>query len=340
MILEEIDFGPSTTCPYEVGSVLTVWHAAGSLQRSDDKSQVVRVKIKKLQQPWTLSCCMVVDILSDSLDIVRKTAFLKLFDWRFAAQQRSDQGVNPWSEKSAVEYAEFVVGGGAEEFLDQLKASQHEETEEDWDPCQDETFLVHQARTMYNNETTVYSRLQALQGRTVPRLMGAVEIDITPPGMDGDKFGELFKVQGILVEYFPDSFTLRDIGTMVPTEDLQEVVDQAVEIARSLGDYEVLDTDVRLDNFLVTTQRGNADKNDKDLPRQTYRVVMLDFAQSRVRREDESDFDWGRAKVQQDEEGAVGMVIRHHLSKLGKHVSYKPSGRYEEFAEGESEDEQ
>lgn len=67
---------------------------------------------------------------------------------------------------------------------------------------------------------------------------------------------------------------------------------------------------------------------------------MLDFAQSRVRREDESDFDWGRAKAQQDEEGAVGMVIRHYPSKFGKQVSYTPSGRYEEFAEGEWEDEQ
>ncbi|KAK0735322.1 hypothetical protein B0T21DRAFT_367518 [Apiosordaria backusii] len=316
MVVQNLDLSTLVTCPYEAGNVLTLRLAAGSSRQNDDQSRLLRVKIKKLQEPWTLSCCMVVEILSSSSASVTETAFLKLFDWRFAAQQRSDEGIDPWTEQSAVQYAEFVVSGEAEKFLNQLKRpedqwSKHQETEEDWDVCQDEAFLVHQSRTMYNNETTVYRRLHELQGSTVPLLIGTVELDIAPPTTNNEKYKTLFKA----------------------------VVDQAVNITRSLGDYNVLNTDVRIDNFLVACQRGEEGTDKGDGSRESYRVVMIDFAQSRVRRENESDFDWGRAKARQDEEGAVGMVIRHHLSKLGKQVSYTRSGRYDEFAERESEDE-
>lgn len=74
--------------------------------------------------------------------------------------------------------------------------------------------------------------------------MAAVELDIAPPTMEGEKFRDLFSVQEILLEYLPDSFTLRNIDAMPPAEYLQGVIDQAVEIARSLGDHGVLNTDV------------------------------------------------------------------------------------------------
>ncbi|KAK4198898.1 casein kinase I RAG8 [Triangularia verruculosa] len=341
MLSQALDLGSLAKNPYEVGSVLTFQRTTDSTSCKNDQLKSLRVRIKTLQQPWTLSCCMIVDILCDSSDEVAETAFLKLFDWRYAAQQRSDNGIDPWSPESAVKYAEFVVSGEAQKFLDQLFRSntecQDQETEEDWNVCQDETFLVHETRTMYNNETTVYRRLQALQGTTVPRLMGAVELDIAPPTMKNENWKKLLKVQGVLLEYSPDNFTLRDLVYMVPTEDLQGIVDQAVDIVRSLGDYDVLNSDVRLDNFLVTCQRGDEGIDEANRPGQIYRVVMLDFAQSRVRRESESDFEWGRAKARQDEEGAIGLVVRHHLRKHGKEVSYEPSGRYDDFLETESE---
>lgn len=142
-----------------MGSVLTLRPAIENLKQSDDETQLLRVRIKKLQQPWTLSCCMPVDVLSDCSDRVKETAFLKLFDWRIAAQQRSDQGVDPWTEETAAKYANFAVSHEAEKFLEQLRENQYQETDEDWSIGQDETFLVHQTLNMYDGETAVYKRL-------------------------------------------------------------------------------------------------------------------------------------------------------------------------------------
>ncbi|KAK4220770.1 casein kinase I RAG8, partial [Podospora fimiseda] len=262
-MFQNFDLSALVDSPYQVGNVLTL--------RQTEQSELLRVKIKKLQQPWTLSCCMVVDVLSDSPDKAEETAFLKLYDWRFAAQQRSDQGLDPWTEQSASDYAKFVLSGDADTFLQQLKRpddqwGQYQETDENWDAVQDEVFLVHEARNMYRNETTVYKRLGPLQGTTVPRLIDAVELDIGPTNLDDENKKDLFKVQGILIEYISDGFTLRHIGSMVPAEALQGIVDQAVDIARSLGDHNVLNADVRIDNFIVT-QTHESD--------QKYRVVMI-----------------------------------------------------------------
>lgn len=157
--LQEIDPRTLVFYPYEVGSVLTLRSAIENLKQSDDETQLLRVRIKKLQQPWTLSCCMLVDVLSDCSDRVKETAFLKLFDWRFAAQQRSDQGVDPWTEETAAKYAKFAVSREAEKFLEQLKENQYQETDENWSIGQDETFLVRQTLNMYDSETAVYKRL-------------------------------------------------------------------------------------------------------------------------------------------------------------------------------------
>ncbi|KAK4222869.1 hypothetical protein QBC38DRAFT_488852 [Podospora fimiseda] len=224
---QKLDLSTLVVAPYQVGNILT-------LQRGERRLSI-RVKTRELRQPWTFSCCMVVDILSDSSDTVEGTAFLKLYNWRFAAQQRSDQGLDPWTEQSASDYAQF-----------------YHETDEDWDAVQDEVFLVHEAHNMYRNETTVYKRLGPLQGTTVPRLIDAVELDIGPTNLDDENKKDLFKVQEILIEYISDGFTLRHFDSMVPAEALQGIVDQAVDIARSLGDHNVLNADVRINNFIVT----------------------------------------------------------------------------------------
>ena len=59
-------------------------------------SPELRVQVRQLQKPRTLSCAMVVDILDDcSQEIQPRTAFLKLFDRRFADQLQDDNEIDP-----------------------------------------------------------------------------------------------------------------------------------------------------------------------------------------------------------------------------------------------------
>jgi hypothetical protein len=323
---------------YEVGLVLTLRRDPARVDRVDKPQEELKIKITKLQQPWTLSCGMLVDILTGeetNTSAAMQTAFLKLYDWRFAVQHRDDQGVEQWTEESAAAYTEFVMSGGVEGFLLRLGDKQfRDETEEDWNAGQIEAGLANDMREMYRAETTVYDRLGDVQGKMVPRVIAAVELGIAPADINfNDQQQQHFQIKGILLEYIP-GFSLRDLGTKAMPDSWQGVVDQAVEIARSLGDHDILNRDVRPDNFIVSHRGGVNGQEEEEDPGGGFQVFMIDFGQSRVRREDESDFDWGRAKWQQDEEGAVGLVMQHRLRKLGT-ISFTPSGRYLEFAETE-----
>lgn len=86
------------------------------------------------------------------------------------------------------------------------------------------------------------------------------------------------------------------------------------------GDLEVLNHDVRLENFIVRPDES---------------VVMIDFAQARVRRQNESDRAWNRAKASRDEEGAVGWVTRKRFG-----WAYTPTGRYVNLETDEETDEE
>lgn len=165
-----------------------------------------------------------------------------------------------------------------------------DEIAEDWDAGQNEAALANDIRDMYRAETTVYNRLVDIQGKTVPRVMASVELGIAPGEVGlNDRQRRHFQMKGMLLQYIP-GFSRRDLGIKVPRGSWQAIVDQAVEMARSLGNHGVLNKDVRPDNFIVSGRAGDGDSLEG------FKVVMIDFGQSRVRRDDESDFDWGRTK--------------------------------------------
>lgn len=313
--------------PYKAGELLT-------LRRVDDSSQVV-VNIQKPLQPWTLSCGMIVEILGspgtngDNGNSAAQTVFLKLYDWRFATQLRDDNGIDPWTEEFGSEYAKMVMRGEVDGFVEKLSDEEFREaTEEDWDAGQNEASLTQEMLKIYRAETSAYERLNDIQGQMVPRFFGALEMDITPDGITpNEQQRQHFQIKGILLEYVP-GFSLSDLVSNVPPEACQGIVDQGIRIVHALSDRDVLNTDVRPSNFIVS--RSGDDDQAMD-----YRLVMIDFGQSRLRREDESDPEWGRVKWQQDEEGAVGLVMQHRLKKLGIEISYVNSYRYLEFAERE-----
>ena len=289
---------------------------------------------------------MVVEILDDSEDVTAtyaapaaKTGFLKLYDWRFATQLRRDCGAELWPDETESEYTKFLLSGNADDFFEQIDGwddTYGRQPEDGWDVAQDEAFLASEMLRMYRAETAVYARLSDFQGKLVPSLLSRVVLDAAPEDFVGDQHREHFQSKGILLQYV-QGFSLDALDSLAPPASWQGIVDQAVHIVHVLGDNDILNTDVRPDNFIVSSRRDGMEPEGVG-ERGGYQVFMLDFGQSRVRRENQSDFDWGRAKWRQDEEGAAGLVMQHRLRKLGTAIIYEPSLRYVEFAECEEND--
>lgn len=59
---------------------------------------------------------------------------------------------------------------------------------------------------------------------------------------------------------------------------------------------------------------------------------MLDFALCEFKEPEQSEADWGRAKWNEDEEGAIGAVMRTRLAKLDFQLEYKPLHEWIEYA--------
>lgn len=265
----------------------------------------------------------------------KRTAFLKLYDWRFSPQLRKDHRLEPFTEELENAYAQMVLRGEADGFFEKLdNRNPWEETGEVWDEGEKEASVAWESLQMYRAETSVYNRLFDLQGNFVPRLLGAVEMDITPPDLGpNDEQRQFFRVKGVLLEYIL-GFRLSDVASNAPPEAIPDIIDQGIRIVDALNDHDVLNTDVRPDNLLVRPVASNSEGEAAE-----FQVVMIDFGQSRLRREDESDLEWGREKWEEDEEGGVALVMQNRLKEIGIEISYVPSWRYLEWAAGEDDDE-
>ncbi len=135
-------------------------------------------------------------------------------------------------------------------------------------------------------------------------------------------------MKGILHQYL-DGFSLSDLDKFAPQSTWQGIVDQAVKTIHVLNDNNILNADVCPSNFIVVPRGSPSEK--------IYRVFMIDFRLCRFRGNTELDLDWGRAKSTQDEEGAVGAVMKHRLKKAGFDLVYQPSWRYLQWAPGEND---
>lgn len=93
-----------------------------------------------------------------------------------------------------------------------------------------------------------------------------------------------------------------------------------------VGDHGVLNRDVRPDNFIVQRDRSGC-----------YWVFMIDFGLARLRGWNETDRDWAKAKLNKDEEGAVGLVMKKRLAREGFELRFENSNRYMEWAGGDDE---
>lgn len=219
--------------------------------------------------------------------------------------------------------------GQAAVFLDKLDQDEEfrNNPQDDWSDAENEASLLYELHTLYTAETATYAALHEQQGIIVPHLLAKVTLDLAPSeAAMSDKVLRYTQAPGILVQYLA-GFAMSVLDQHAPRLAWQGIVDEAVRVTRVLGDCGVLNADVRPGNFIVVPADGDG-----------YRVYMIDFGQCRVRRDGESDAEWGRAKWQQDEEGAIGLVMRLRLQRLGFEYKYEPSMRYLEWAPGEDDE--
>ena len=333
--------------PYADNTILALKLEQSPDSQNQQQQSELRVRVKCHTEPWTLSCGMVVEVVdypqdgpSRDLWAVGQKFFLKIFDRRFAHQHRHDNGVGPWSQQMEDDYMASVLSGKTDQFLHRLRTEENfqEETEEEWDNAENEASLNSQLVGLFSAETKTYERLREYQGSKIPRLFARVTLDISlhssdasshvnsMAGRPGHYSLSPFQIPGILIEYL-QGFPMSSMAGNVPRASWQTIVDEAVAITHLLGDAHVLNTDVRPENFMIVpVEEGKH-----------YRVCMIDFGQCRLRGPDESDEDWGRDKWVQDEEGAVGAVMKMKLEQLGFVLSYQPSLRYLPWAPGEDD---
>ncbi|KAK0636372.1 hypothetical protein B0T17DRAFT_613113 [Bombardia bombarda] len=109
-------FSKGSTAIYDILTQLAYSDYPSEMALSDSTItityfRVIHARIREIHTR-TLSCTMVVDILDDGEPpTASSTAFLKLFDRRFADQLRRDNGIELWTKDMEQAYIWSVESG-------------------------------------------------------------------------------------------------------------------------------------------------------------------------------------------------------------------------------------
>ena len=287
--------------PYKEGKTLTL----NVMEDVPSGKHTITLEILRSIQPSTLSCVMEVEVQAGSTKHA-KHSILKLYDWRYATQLRQDYGVGQWSSYREDTYGTFVEEGGAAKFISALE---HDSIDDQiWDTARDETFLFDYFRNLHGCEVEAYSRLKDLQGKSVPRFLANVRLNILPTQND------FFEVRGILLELIT-GYSLDDLMKYAHPSSWQRICDETIRTINLVSDHGILNEDVKPRNVLIRTYDNPSE----------HEVVIVDFAQCRFREMGQSEAAWKHEKWRQDEEGAIGYVMERKLK--GAFV-YRPSYRF------------
>ncbi|KAH8821870.1 hypothetical protein F5884DRAFT_769280 [Xylogone sp. PMI_703] len=213
--------------------------------------------------------------------------------------------------------------GSKEDGCEDDEEGDESDDEDSWTNGQKETRLYKRCRDSYNSEVMAYEALSDLQGTSIPLIYATVSFRTR--SADDPELQKYFDIPGVLLEDCA-GFTLEKLSENVPNSYWQDICDHAVSIVNSVSDHNVLNRDVKPENFLVMQSKKDS--------RMVYRPVMIDFGCCRVRATNESDEDWRESKRGEDEEGAIGLVMQERLKKRGGYYTYRPSYRYDTDEEG------
>ncbi|PIL37417.1 hypothetical protein GSI_01111 [Ganoderma sinense ZZ0214-1] len=305
---------------------------------SPSERTALTCRIMKAFRPFTLSPVLLVwldqsSTLPHDQAALPTTAILKLYDRRCLTNTREefDEGA-PWSLDKEHEYRQYLddVASGAVpvgDFASQTFMWDNEVSDGEF-----EAYLQFQAQKSFNAERTAYERLEPLQGKKIPKLYGVIEHEITIHNARGDGFAVTEIIPGLLIEYISGPTLRQLVATWkardppLPNTVLTTLCEDAVKVVDRISDFDVLNEDVRIDNFLI--REPFVDSSSAAIVEDA--VVLIDLGQSRLRGEDESEDDWIKAKWSQDETGAVGFVTLGLVREfVGQDVwSYEKSLRY------------
>ncbi|CAE6479671.1 unnamed protein product [Rhizoctonia solani] len=289
-------------CPYALGATF-------SLQISPPQGEpfVAEAKVVHVYAHFTRSSVMKVALTPESTGTtLPDEAILKVYDRRFANGIRKEYDLEPPTYEAEAQYAEYLRSDN----VPQTVAQNYEQADQLPDDAPELVKLAEQlvavhSKLCFESEKTTYNALSSLQGKHIPMFYGTTRfLDASLPGLDTT-------VPGVLVEYIPGTSLFQVDPSSI---DLDAVCSGAVNIVDQYSDLNVLNRDVRLQIFIVRPSG--------------LEVVMIDFGHCRLRSEDEDDQVWGETKVYQDEEGAVGYVVRNRFG-----WSYVPSERYVVYAD-------
>lgn len=203
---------------------------------------------------------------------------LKVYDRRFARSIREHYMGKPATHESEAQYQQYLASTPAadhDELDDEINALCPGAGYEECPPHFFEHLVSFAMSPYYENEWAAYERLARLQGRDIPIFYGSVQV------LDGGS------VRGVLLEAVPGvSLDKADPARV----DIGAAIGNAMRIVHSYYNFGLLHEDVRLSNFLVKPDGS---------------VAMIDFTETRLRGEDESDEDWRNAKRESDEERRV-----------------------------------
>ena len=280
---------PSHFEDYSLGQVLPLEvlsdHVGGLVPGSK-----LRVCVRRIVYPRTLSCPLLVEILdTESGDLVR-TAFLKLFDRRFACQLREDWAIKPWDQEKEKAFIQYVREGDVDEFLrdehhaldppdedeqqpdtnrdsDNDEDSNNEDSDESddddgddedddggWNDGESEALLADKLYNIYKSEVTAYNKLHEWQGSRLPRLIASVNLSLVVTGeeetRDTTTRSELFQIKGVLLDYI-EGFPMSELQDKTPQSVWQDIIDEAVSCVHLLGTCGILNDDIRTGNFMI-----------------------------------------------------------------------------------------
>ncbi|KIK64214.1 hypothetical protein GYMLUDRAFT_40504 [Collybiopsis luxurians FD-317 M1] len=306
------------SCPYYSGAE---YRLQITPEADSPVSGTINVKVRVLEvfEPITISPVLKVALATESLSIaLPSTLVLKVYDRRYANDLREFYDAPELSEESEEAFRAWAPSGsGLRRTLEEWKEKRRADDELDIEPSAEETeaYLATPLASYYENEVRVYEHMVSMQGNEIPRFFGRTRFIIESHNAQPDRMTDA-EVPGILVEYMEGTrLDNLSIDALSPA-----LCQKCVDIVLAFGDNGVLNQDVRLENFIVPSSPGILPSGSENRRRD---LVMIDFAQSRLRREDEDDEQWKREKWSTDEEGAIGYVLQ---TKCG--WDYKPTYRY------------
>ena len=282
--------GYTYDCPYSEGSTIE-FIVTNSISISIPTSTKITAKIIKLFQPVTVSPVMLVEIEKGGPIMV-----LKLYDRRCCPKLR-DEVRYDWNEVGEDEYKHFVESGEADKFKPECMHPPRPGYP-GWLIAQYEKWLHDRCDMPYTSEVQAYNLLQQMQGINIPKLFATVTLHYG--SSSNSEYQHYFEAPGILMEYI-QGINLMDICDHLDSSLWVETVESARSLVGRMSRLNFLNYDVHPSHVIVR------EVNNHNEPH--YEPVMIDFAISRIRREDETDEDWYEANLSWNEKNAIGEIM-------------------------------